>query len=305
MKIIIADKKTSFTDEQISLLKTKGEVVFIETNEEWKNTKEIFSEDEKVLALDPGVCDWSFSKDLIDKVPNLKGVCLPTTSYTWVDGEYLRKKNIPLTSVPKYSTESVAEHAIFLMLAVSKKLPLIISNGWKLDWDKHLGYEIKGKRMGIIGLGDIGSRIAELGKNIGMDVYYWSRKTRNEDYTYLELDELIKTSDYLFLTILNNEETKEFLNKERMDMMKNSSHIINTTGNGVWNFDYAVEKVKEGSLAGIGLDEDRVEIKDYGCNVMITPHIAWFTKESFEEDYRLWVECIISVIDNKPMNIAN
>ena len=90
-----------------------------------------------------------------------------------------------------------------------------------------------------------------------------------------------------------------------MDMMKNSSHIINTTGNGVWDFDYAVEKVKEGSLAGIGLDEDRVEIKDYGCNVMITPHIAWFTKESFEEDYRLWVECIISVIDNKPMNITN
>ena len=60
MKIIIADKKTSFTDEQISLLETKGDVVFIETNEEWKNTKEIFSEDEKVLALDPGVCDWSF-----------------------------------------------------------------------------------------------------------------------------------------------------------------------------------------------------------------------------------------------------
>ena len=58
MKIIIADKKTSFTDEQISLLETKGDVVFIETNEEWKNTKEIFSEDEKVLALDPGVCDW-------------------------------------------------------------------------------------------------------------------------------------------------------------------------------------------------------------------------------------------------------
>ena len=70
------------------------------------------------------------------------------------------------------------------MLAVSKKLPLIISNGWKLDWDKHLGYEIKGKSMGIIGLGDIGSRVAELGKGMGMDVCYWSRKSKDEIYIF-------------------------------------------------------------------------------------------------------------------------
>lgn len=305
MKIIIADKKTSFTDKQISLLKEKGNVVFIETKEDWNKSKEIFSEEEKVLALDPGVCDWSFPNEIIDKVPNLKGICLPTTRFTWVDGEYLRKKNIVLTNVPKYSTESVAEHAIFLMLSITKKLPLIISNGWKLDWEKHLGYEIKDKRMGIIGLGDIGSRVAELGKGMGMDVCYWSRKSRDEKYTYLELEELIKSSDYIFLTIADGPETKEFMNKERIDMMKKNSYIINTTGNEVWDFNYAVEKVKDESIGGIGLDEDKIEMKDYGCNVMITPHIAWYTKESFVEDYRIWVECIISVVDNKPINAAN
>jgi len=93
MKIVIADKKTSFTDKQTSLLQEKGEVVFIETKEDWNNSKEIFSEEEKVLALDPGVCDWSFPNEIIDKVPNLKGICLPTTRFTWVDGEYLKKKN--------------------------------------------------------------------------------------------------------------------------------------------------------------------------------------------------------------------
>jgi len=305
MKIIIADKKSSFTDKQISLLEKKGNVVFIETKEEWNKSKEIFSEDDKVLALDPGVCDWQFPNETIEKVPNLKGICLPTTRYTWVDGEYLKKKNIVLTNVPKYSTESVAEHAIFLMLSITKKLPLIISNGWKLDWDKHLGYEIKGKRIGIIGLGDIGSRVAELGKGMGMEVCYWSRKSKDERYTYLELDELIKSSDYIFLTIADGPETKEFLNKERIDMMKKNSYIINTTGNEVWDFNYAVEKVKDESIGGIGLDEDKVEMKDYGCNVMITPHIAWYTKESFEEDYRIWVECIISVVENNPINGVN
>lgn len=305
MEIIIADKKTSFTTKQISNLEKKGNVVFIETNEDWNASKEIFSEEEKVLALDPGVCDWAFPNDVIDRSTNLKGICLPTTAYSWVDGKYLRKKNIVLTNVPKYSTESVAEHAIFLMLLITKKLPLIINNGWELDYDKHLGYQIKGKRMGIIGLGDIGSRVAELGAGIGMDVCYWSRKSKDSRYTYLDLEELLKTSDYIFLTIADGSETKEFMNKERINMMKKNSYIINTTGNGVWDFDYAVEKVKDESIGGIGLDEDKVKMKNYGCNVMITPHIAWYTKESFEEDYRIWVECILSVVDNSPINVAN
>lgn len=305
MKIIIADKKSSFTDKQISLLQKQGNVIFIETKEEWNKSKEIFTEDDKVLALDPGVCDWSFPNETIDKVPNLKGICLPTTRFSWVDGEYLSKRGIVLTNVPKYSTESVAEHAIFLMLSITKKLPLIINNGWKLDWDKHLGYEVKGKRMGIIGLGDIGSRVAELGNSIGMDVCYWSMRSRDERFTYLELEELIKSSDYIFLTIADDSETKDFLNKDRIDMMKKNSYIINTTGNEVWDFNYAVEKVRDESIGGIGLDEDKVEMKDYGCNVMITPHIAWYTKESFDEDYRIWVECIISVIEKKPVNVVN
>ena len=305
MKIIIADKKTSFTNKQISLLEEKGNVVFIETNEEWNKSKEIFSEEEKVLALAPEICDRTFPNDVIDKVPNLKGICLPTTRYSWIDGKYLRKKNIVLTNVPKYSTESVAEHAIFLMLSITKKLPLIISNGWELDYDKHLGCQLKGKRMGIIGLGDIGSSVAELGAGIGMDVCYWSRRSKDSRYSYLDLEELLKTSDYIFLTIVDSSETKEFMNKERINMMKKNSYIINTTGNDVWDFDYAVEKVKDESIGGIALDEDKVKVKDYGCNVMITPHIAWYTKESFEEDYRIWVECILSVVDNSPINVAN
>ena len=134
--------------------------------------------------------------------------------------------------------------------------------------------------MGIIGLGDIGSSVAELGAGIGMDVCYWSRRSKDSRYSYLDLEELLKTSDYIFLTIVDSSETKEFMNKERINMMKKNSYIINTTGNDVWDFDYAVEKVKDESIGGIALDEDKVKVKDYGCNVMITPHIAWASLET-------------------------
>lgn len=155
MKIFIADKRESFTDNQVSLLQTKGDVTFIETPEDWKNNQEIYSQEEKILALDPNVCEWKLPHELLDRIPNVKAICVPTTRYGWVDPEYIKSKNIILTNVPKYSSESVAEHAIFQMLSLAKKIAMVSSNNWKLDYDKHLGQDITGKQMGIIGLGSI------------------------------------------------------------------------------------------------------------------------------------------------------
>jgi len=305
MRIFITDKPSSFTDDQLSLLRSKGEITFIETSEDWKNNKEIYSSDEKVIALGPDVPEWKFSNELVDKIPNLKGVCLPTTGFGWIDGEHLRKKDIVLSNVPKYSTEAVAEHCIMLMLALSKNLIMVINNNWTLDFANHLGKEIKGKRMGIIGLGAIGMRVAELGKGMDMEVCYWSRASKDERFEYLELDELLKSSDYVFLTLAHNTDTLNFLNKERLYLMKNDAYVVNITGNELWDFKYAIEKVRNKSLAGIGMDGEKDSIKNYGCNVLVTPSMAWYTKEALEEDTRIWVESVVSLIDGKPINVVN
>lgn len=305
MKIFIADKHSSFTKEQVSLLKTKGDLTFIETPEDWKQNKEIYSQDEKVIALGPDVSEWKFPNELVDKIPNLKGVCLPTTGFGWIDGEHLRGKNIVLSNVPKYSTEAVAEHCILLMLALAKNLVMMINNDWTLDYNNHLGREIKGKRMGIIGLGAIGTRVAELGKGIGMEVCYWSRSSKDERFQYLELEELLKTSDYIFLTIAHNDETLKFLNRERLDLVKEDSYIVNITGNELWDFEYAIKKVQDKFLGGIGMDGEKDSIKDYGCNILVTPSMAWYTKEALAEDTRIWVDNIISVTDENPINVVN
>lgn len=305
MKIFITDKESSFTKEQISLLQSKGDLVFIDTPENWKSNQEIYSQDEKVIALGPDVPEWKFPNELVDKIPNLKGVCLPTTGFGWVDGEHLRSKNIVLSNVPKYSTEAVAEHCILLMLALSKNLVMMINNNWTLDYANHLGREIKGKRMGVIGLGAIGTRVAELGNGMDMDVCYWSRASRDDRFKYLELEELLKTSDYIFLALAHNSETLNFLSKERLDLMKEGSYIVNITGNELWDFEYAIEKVKNKSLAGIGMDGEKKDVKDYCCNILVTPSMGWYTKEALEEDTRIWVESIIAVIDENPLNVVN
>jgi len=305
MKIIVVNKKSEFSDEQIKKLENLGDLVFIENVEDLKTTKEFNSQDEKVIALDPGVSDWTFTNETIDKIPNLKAICLPTTKYEWINGKYLRKKETLLTNVPKYSTESVAEHCILLMLSLSKKLPMIINEGWKLDYDKHLGNEIKGANMGVIGLGDIGKRVLELGLAMGMNVSYWSRKSKDQRFTYKDIDELVKSSDYIFLTISESPETKNFFSKDKADLMKKGSHVINISGDNVWDFDYLSQKTNNGHISGIALDDDKRKMTDSKSNILITPHIAWYTKEAFKEDFRIWVECIASVVQGNPINVVN
>jgi lactate dehydrogenase-like 2-hydroxyacid dehydrogenase len=305
MKIIIADKRESFQEEYLQKLEEKGDLFFIQTPEEWNNPEILFSEDEKVLALDPGICDWKLPNELIDQIPNLKSVCLPTTGFGWVDDSYLESKNVSLTNVPHYSTEAVAEHCIFLMLALSKKFVEVVNDNWTLDYSSHIGMNVNGKRMGIIGLGSIGSRVAELGSGFGMNVSYWSPNTRNESYEYLELEELLKCSDYIFVTIAHNSNTENLLNEDLLSLMKKDANIINITGNEVWDFDYVVNMVKEEKLFGVALDGEKESVQNYGCNVLVTPSMAWYTEESLDECYRIWVENILSVLDGKPINLVN
>ena len=305
MKLIVINPKKDFTEQQVKMLETKGEAVFIETHEEYKEFKVLFEEGEKIVVLGPEVVDWEFSNETIDKIPDLKGICLPTTGFAYVDGTNLRTKNIPLTNVPKYATESVAEYAISLMLNITRKLPLVIKNDWKIDYDNQQGWEIKGKIMGIIGLGAIGSRIAELGQAMGMKVTYWSRKSRNDNYDYMELDEVLKNSDYVFPALAKNDKTHNLLSKEKLDLMKPNAFLVSITGEDIFDFEHAVKMVNSGALAGVAMEDEKRNSTNFDGNVWITPPIAWFTQEAFDEDMRIWVDTVVSVIEGNPINLVN
>ncbi len=277
---------------------------FIEKKPNYKD--EIFTDsEEKVIAIGPELVDWKFSNNAISNIPNFRAICLPATSFSWVDGEYAKKRNIVLTNVPKYSTESVAEYAISMMLNVVRKLPLVIKNEWKIDCDKHQGWEIKNKTMGIIGLGTIGTRIAELGKAMGMNVIYWSRKSRDKRFIYKTLDKVLQESDFVFPCLARNEQTKGMLNKQKLNKIKEDSFIVSITGDDIFDLKTALRLVNKGKLSGISFESEKCKLKDFQGNILVTPPIAWFTKEAFEEDMRIWVDTIIACIKNKPKNIVN
>jgi len=304
MKIYIANKKSDFTKEQIDKLNTVGSVVFIEKKP--FNIDLISKDDEnKILMVDPDYVDWNFTNQTVDKIHNLKAIFVPSTSFSWFDSNYLRKKGVSLFNVSKYSTESVAEYAICLMLNVVKKLPLVIKNDWKIDYDKHLNWEVKGKTMGIVGLGNIGKRIAELGKSIGMNVVYWSKNSRDDRFQYLDLDELMKQADFIFPALAKNKETRQLISKERIDLMKPDSFIVSITSDEIFDFEYSQEKVREGKLAGVALELDDKSINDFKGNIWITPPIAWYTKEAVMEDFRIWVENVLSYAAGKNQNLVN
>jgi glycerate dehydrogenase len=304
MRIIIINPKKDFTKEQIELLKKSGEVVFVEKNPNYKDR--IFVDDEaKIIAIGPEVVDWKFSNENLSNITNIKAICLPTTSFSWVDGKFTKDKRIVLTNVPKYSTESVAEYAISLMLNLVRKLPLIVKNEWKIDYDKQQGWDVKGKTMGIIGLGTIGTRIAELGKAMGMNVIYWSRKSKNKKFFNKNLDQVLQESDFIFPCLLRNSETKGMLDKQKLSKIKNSSFIVSITGDEIFDLKSALQLVDSGKLNGIAFESDKHSINDFKGNVLVTPPVAWFTKEAFEEDMKIWVETIISCVRNKPKNVVN
>ena len=161
MKIYITYKKDRFTKEQIKNLQAVGETIFLEDFFDLDNAPYLKEDEEKILVVDPDWYNWDINANHLSKIKNLKGICLATTAFDWIDLEYCKENNILVTNVPKYSTDSVAEYAIFLMMALAKKFPMQLKKDYKMEYSKSmLTTEIRNKTLGIIGLGTIGSNIS-------------------------------------------------------------------------------------------------------------------------------------------------
>ncbi len=124
MKLYITYTKDSFTNEQIRDLEQVGEVIFLEKVFELDKAPYFNDNDEKILVVDPDWYNWDINANHLSKIKKLKAVCLSTTAYDWIDLDYCKENNIIVCNIPKYSTDSVAEYAIFLMMCLAKKFPL-------------------------------------------------------------------------------------------------------------------------------------------------------------------------------------
>lgn len=301
MKLYIYCRQSDLTATQINLLKERFEDVVILEKPEYEP---LFSDtNEKVVAIDPDIVGWEFKNEIIDKIPNLKALCLETTGYEWVDCDYCSKKGIVVTNVPHYATNSVAEKCVMMALALAKKFPLFEKEG-KMVWgEEFIGEDMYGKVADIIGFGAIGHALAEkLEGIVGRDsIRYYSRNKNEPEYRYMDFDKMLDESEYMFITISKNPESLALFD----DLSRfNSRTKVVITANGFEDVALRMAKmVEEGKLGGVAFESDDLS-KEYKGNVFVTPHNAYYTKESLEKMFEIWIQSMLSVTDS-PINKVN
>jgi len=298
------------------------ELVFIENNLD----EDLDLEDLKDADI---LCVFIYSdvgKKILKKFDNLKAVVTRSTGFDHIDIKECKKRKVSVFNVPLYGAHTVSEHTIALMLALSRRIVESSERTKKGNFSLGglSGFDLKGKIMGIIGAGNIGSNVARLAKCFGMNVlaYDVRRKpslAKKIGFKYVGLEDLLKESDFVSIHTVYNKKTHHLLNKKRIKLMKRGAFLINTSRGGIVDTGALVSALEKGNLGGVGLDvleeenlikeeaqllsknfskeelsnllEDHMLIKFN--NVIITPHNAFNSKESI---YRI-METTIENID--------
>lgn len=291
--IVSPNIDTFFTSEQITSLQNAGDVIFHKEITSYDAIPGLFEgSEERILAIDPDFSDWKLPNEVIEKIPNLKAIVLQTTSFSWVDVDFAKSKGIPVMNLRGFSSVAVGEWATMLMLNLARKLPVVIKDGWKQDYIDHKGIELRGKKAGIIGLGNIGTVVAENCQGLGMKVQYWSKSSRDDRFQYVELDELMKSSDVILPVVAQNSETQGMLTDVMLKSMKKSAIFVSVI-HSVYNHDLLLEMVKNGELYGYGFEDPKVQMTDFVGNVWAGPELGWCTEDSFRKNAIQWVEAIL------------
>ena len=293
MKIVFLDVKTIGEDIDLSAFDTLGEVLKypFSTPEEAL----VRTEDADVVVLNK----VEINEKSIGNAKNLKLVCVTATGTNNLDKEYLAEKGIEWRNVAGYSTESVAQHTFSLLFYLLEKMRYYDEY---VKSEKYIGdttfthfanvfHEIAGKTWGIVGLGNIGRRVAEIAKLFGCQVIYYSTsgKNNNADYERVSFDEILEQADILSVHAPLDENTKGLFDKAAFEKMKPSSIFINVGRGPIVVEQDLADALTEGQIAAAGLDVLAVEpmvesnplrhIKD-SEKLIITPHIAWASVEA-------------------------
>ena len=277
--------------------------------------KELLNEIKKCDALLCLLTD-KIDKKIFDVNPNLKIVANYAVGFNNIDIDYAKQVKIPVSNTPgKLISKAVAEHTITLMFAITKRIveaDRFVRKGKYRGWSPTLmmDLELSGKTLGIIGLGRIGSEVAERAAHgMGMKVLYQDI-VRNKDFEkkykakYVSLKNLLKKSDVVTLHVPLLKSTHHLIGKKELKMMKNKSYLINTSRGPVIDEKELVKFLKNKKLAGAALDVLEFEPKlSPGLaelnNVILTPHIASATIEAREEMAVLAAKNIIAALKGK------
>lgn len=230
-------------------------------------------------------------------LPQLKYIGVLATGYNVVDIDEARHRGIVVTNIPAYSTASVAQMVFAHVLNITQRVGYYANENAKGRWSNSIDFcywdtnliELEGKKMGIVGLGNIGQATARIAQAFGMEILVFTSKEQSalpKGMKKVTLDELFAQSDVVSLHCPLTPDTKEMVNAARLRTMKPSAILINTGRGPLVNEQDLADALNEGRIAAAGLDVLSVEPSVFGNplfnarNCFITPHIAWATKEA-------------------------
>ena len=313
LKIAILDDYQNISHELVDLKKLSGKYefkVFSEPFLDEADAIEKLSDFEALLIMRERT---PITKNLINNLNDLKFIITSGMRNRAIDLEAAKKKNI-IVSGTEIKVNPTAELTWALILGLARNVKEEIDNMFQGYWQTTIGIELKGRILGLIGLGRVGSQVAKIGKAFGMQVMAWSENLNLDTCKELEVlpcskEDLMKNSDFISIHVQGGERYKELIKLKELDMMKKTAFLINTSRGSIINEDDLIIALSTNVIAGAGLDVYEKEPLPEGnklrflSNALLMPHVGYVTAENYSIFYTQMIEGLEACVAGKPLRV--
>ena len=313
LKVAILDDYQNVSQAFLNLKKLDGKYEFKIFNEAFVDEDDAGGQLKDYEALLIMRERTKITKSLINQLTKLKFIITCGMRNKAIDLETAKQRKIIVCGT-EINSNPTAELTWALILGLARNLKEEIDNMYQGYWQTTVGFELKGKILGLIGLGKVGSQVAKIGKAFGMQVVAWSENLNLSHAKELEVipmnkEDLIKTSDFISVHVVLGERYKNLITKKEFQIMKKSVFLINTSRGPIVNENDLIEALKSNQIAGAGIDVyDHEPLPDnhklrFLPNALLLPHLGYVTAENYSIFYTQMLEDLEACVKGKPIRV--
>ena len=312
-KVAILDDYQNISQEFIDLEKLSGKYEFKIFNESFLNEEDAIEQLSDFDTLFIMRERTKISKNLINNLKNLKYIITSGMRNKAIDFDAVKDKKI-IVSGTEINNNPAAELTWALILGLARNLKQEIDNMFQGYWQTTVGLELKGKILGLIGLGKIGSQVAKIGKAFGMQVVAWSENldlvnAKKLDVLPMGKEDLLKTADFISIHVVLGDRYKNLITLKEFEMMKKSALFINTSRGPIVNEEDLIIALSTNEIAGAGLDVYEKEPLSsthklrFLPNALLLPHLGYVTAENYSIFFTQMIENLEACVKGKPIRV--
>ena len=313
IKVAILDDYQNVSQEFVDLKKLEGKYEIKVFSEPFKNEEETIENLKSYEALLIMRERTLITKNLIKNLKKLKFIVTSGMRNKAIDLEAAKERKI-IVSGTEINSNPTAELTRALILGLARNIKPEIDNMFQGYWQTTIGIELKGKILGLIGLGKVGSQVAKIAKAFGMQVVAWSEnldlnQCKKLDVLPVSKEDLLKTSDFVSIHVVLSDRYKELIKLKEFDMMKKTSFLINTSRGPIINEDDLIIALSTNVIAGAGIDvyEKEPLPSDHKLrflpNALLLPHLGYVTAENYSIFYTQMLENLDACVEGKPIRV--